>query len=267
MGRRYQKDVRVNVAILGCGPSGLIAAHAAVTKGHDVVILSRRVRSETFGAMYLHEPIPGISQGKPELMIEVSKTGTKWGYAENVYGNREAPVSWDKFEPGPTPGWNLKSAYNELWGMYSDRIVHADLTPERVGELQYDRIFNTVPARAICLDWTHHFESVKIIVVHGPSTATDNTMWYNGSDYPGAPNWYRHSVINGYESWEFSERRAPLKIPTAELARGLRVSAGIKPISTDCDCHPRVFRLGRFGRWNKNVFTHHAYQEVVDALH
>lgn len=256
----------MNVAILGCGPAGLIAAHSAVTLGHDVVILSRRVRSETFGAMYLHEPIPAISQGKPEMMIEVSKTGTKWGYAESVYGNREAPVSWDKFEPGPTPGWNLKTAYAELWSRYSDLILNTDITPESIAGLKYDRIFNTIPARAICLDWTHRFDLVKIVVVHGPNPREDNVMWYNGSDFSGSPRWYRYSRINRYESWEFSEQRAPLSLPTAELARGLRVSAGIKPLSTDCDCHPHVVRLGRFGKWNKNVFTHHAYQEVIDAL-
>jgi hypothetical protein len=256
----------VKVAILGCGPSGLIAAHAAVTAGHDVIILSRRVRSETFGAMYLHEPIPDISASTPDMMIEVSKTGTKWGYAENVYGDREAPVSWDRFEPGSTPGWDLRVAYLSLWRRYSSLIEDTTLTPESVADLKYDRIFNTVPANMICLNWAHLFTSTKIVVFHGPTASTENVMWYNGSEFPGAPTWYRYSRINRYTSWEYSERRAPKQVPTDMLIDGLRVTAGIKPISTDCDCHPHVIRLGRFGKWNKNVFTHHAYMEVRNAL-
>jgi len=255
------------VVILGCGPAGLIAAHAAATKGHDVKILSRRVRSEMFGAMYLHEPIPGISPAEPEMEIYVTKTGTREGYAENVYGDPSAEVSWDRFDTGPTPGWDLKEAYKLLWAMYSHLIVDEQIKPENVDQIEADRIFSTIPANALCLDWQHAFESCKIVVFHRPARDEHNLMWYNGSVTPGMPQWYRYSRINRYESWEFSEDQAPKNLPVEVLARGLRVSNGTKPLRTTCDCHPRVFRLGRFGRWNKNVFTHHSYQEVVDALH
>jgi len=258
----------VKVAILGCGPAGMIAAHSASTAGHDVAIFSRKRLSPMFGAMYLHAPIPGISPKQPEMVIEVLKTGTRQGYAEKVYGDPEAPVSWDKFDIGPTPGWNLKKAYHELWRRYQHLIWDMEFTPEMLADWvkEYGRVFSTIPATATCLNWNHEFRKVTIDVVHGPTEDPTNMMSYNGGMFHGAPPWYRYSRINKYESWEFGEGQIPLTIPTEILIKNVRVSRGMKPISTDCDCHPGVVRLGRFGKWDKHAFTHHAYQEVRDAL-
>jgi hypothetical protein len=244
----------------------LIAAHSAVTAGHDVTILSVKRRSPTFGAMYLHAPIPGITPNQPDMTIEVEKTGTREGYAENVYGDPTAPVSWDRFERGPTPGWSLPYVYNRLWDMYADLIVHTHITPELIIQPKYDKIFSTLPATAICEDFRHKFDKATIIVFHAPTKREGNTMWYNGSRFDGAPKWYRHSVISGHESWEFARSLAPKRVNVGELIKGLRVDQGIKPLRTTCDCHPNVIRIGRFGKWDKNTFTHHGYMEVRDAL-
>jgi len=257
----------VRVAILGCGPAGLIAAHSAVTAGHDVTVISHKRRSPTFGAMFLHEPIPDISPKNPEMEIEVTKTGTREGYAEKVYGDPNVPVSWDRFNGGPTSAWSLRYAYGKLWDLYSDLIQDLPLTPQTVSQIVgYDMIFSTIPATALCLDWRHKFDKVTIMVIHTPTKREGNSMWYNGSIFNGAPKWYRYSCINSYESWEFSKSLAPEVVRTEEIARGLRINQGIKPLRTTCDCHPEIVRLGRFGKWDKNVFTHHGYQEVRDAL-
>ena len=258
----------MKVAILGCGPAGMIAAHSAATLGHNVAIFSRKRLSPMFGAMYLHAPIPGISPNSPEMYIEVFKNGTREGYAEKVYNDPAAPVSWDKFVCGKTPGWDLKKAYHKLWGMYSHLIWDTDITPESVFETikEYDRVFTTIPATVTCLDWRHEFRRVTIDVVHGPTDNPGNEMWYNGAIFHGAPAWYRYSRINYYESWEFGANQIPLSIPTEILVKNVRVSRGMKPISTTCNCHPEIVRLGRFGKWDKHAFTHHAYEEVRDAL-
>jgi hypothetical protein len=256
----------MKVAILGCGPAGLIAAHSAATVGHDVVIYSRKRRSITFGAMYLHAPIPDISPDNPEMMIDVNKVGTRWGYAESVYGDPNAEVSWDKFTIGPTPGWDLKSAYSKLWRQYNKLIVDVQVTPESVEGIKADMVFSAIPARSICLDWQHRFDAVNIVVLHGPTTVEENIMVYNGVDLVGMPAWYRYSRIRGYQSWEFSEDHAPTNISTSVLAEGVRVSKGIKPLRTTCTCHPNVVRIGRFGKWDRHAFTHHGYEEVRSAL-
>jgi hypothetical protein len=93
-----------------------------------------------------------------------------------------------------------------------------------------------------------------------------NMMVYNGLPPTGVPSWYRYSLIRDYQSWEFSSRHPSNYLEAQRVAEGLQVSEGFKPLYTDCDCHPEIVRLGRFGKWNKNVFTHHAYREVTDAL-
>src|SRR5262245_4664497 len=118
----------MKVAIFGCGPSGLIAAHAAATLGHDVAIFSRKKFSKTFGAMYLHEPIHRVSPRDPEMEIRIIKFGSRQGYAANVYGDPNAEVSWDKFHNGSSPGWDLAEAYRKLWALYEGLIVDMDLS-------------------------------------------------------------------------------------------------------------------------------------------
>ena len=56
------------VAILGCGPTGLVAAHACAMKHIPFVIFSKKRKSFLFGSQYLHEPIPGVieeHEGEP----------------------------------------------------------------------------------------------------------------------------------------------------------------------------------------------------------
>jgi len=256
----------MRVAILGCGPAGLIAAHAAEESGHDVTIFSRKRKSETFGAMYLHEPIPGVSPEKPEMNIYISKIGTREGYAKNVYGNPNAPVSWDTFADGEVPAWSLRNAYGKLWHRYESRIKDQNLT-ENLLQLtceSYDKVFSTIPLQAICTDWRHAFRSVAIRVIHGPARDVErqDCMVYNGMPYERNPNWYRYSYINGYQAWEFSSR-SQMMVP---LTEGFQITEGMKPLDTDCDCHPEIHRLGRFGKWDKHTFTHHAWREVIDAV-
>jgi hypothetical protein len=260
----------MRVAILGCGPAGLIAAYAAEVAGHIPTIYSHKVQSKIFGAQYLHEPIPGLSPDEPELEIQVIKMGSARGYAKNVYNDLKMQVSWNKFKEGFTPGWSLKRVYDQLWARYEDRIHDIIINPSAIKMIVsgYDKTFSTFPARSICSIWQHNFPAAAIWVIHGPVekdavNREQNIMIYNGVDMNGASGWYRYSCISGYESWEFSSRHTQLQI----LDDGLQISEGFKPLGTNCDCHPNLIRLGRFGKWDKNVFTHHSYQEVLDALH
>jgi len=257
----------LNVAVLGCGPTGLIAAHAVVSAGHEVTVISHKVFSQTFGAMYLHAPIPGISPKEPELQIQVYKMGTKEGYASNVYGDPAADCSWENFQDGPTPGWDLALAYGKLWDRYEDVIIDVGVTSRQIPDFvkAYDLVFSTIPQKKLCDDWSHTFTSAQIFVLHGPGRIdSPNVMYYNGLPPSDWGSWYRYSSIRGYQSWEYSVTQAP---PYLKQKRSdLTLIQGIKPLKTNCTCHPFVHRLGRFGKWNKHVFTHHAFKEVTDAL-
>jgi hypothetical protein len=266
--------------ILGCGPAGLLAAHAATLRGYDPVIISNKNRSLIFAAMYLHRSIPHITPNAPELEIDVVKVGCREGYAENVYGDPTAPVSWDKFEPGPTPGWNMAKAYDALWKKYSDKIVDKNVNVgmlNRLASLSVP-VFSTIPATHTCDDPNHRFEKQKIWVLHGPAGRFmkkgigSDTMYYNGYTLDGRYGmigfeWYRYSQLNGYQSWEYASDDPPRNLEAGKQQDGnMTLSLGYKPLRTDCDCHPGIRRLGRFGRWDKSVLSHHVFEEVYDAL-
>lgn len=261
----------MKVAVLGCGPAGLIAAHAAVELGHHVSVFSHKLKSRTFGAMYLHKPIHGVSPPEPEMEITVVKLGSREGYAANVYGDPHADVSWDKFSNGPTPGWDLAATYEKLWEMYEGIIVNKTLSPPviRSIEMRYDTVFSTIPAKMLCEVWEHDFESQQIWVLHGPADeeSNANVMYYNGLPLTGFGGWYRYSNIRGYQSWEYSPKQIPRYVEGQAVMRGLQIIDGLKPLRTNCDCRPGIVRLGRFGKWDKHTFTHHSYTEVWDVLY
>src|SRR5262252_4848197 len=84
-------------------------------------------------------------------------------------------------------------------------------------------------------------------------------------DYIGF-DWYRYSLINRYESWEYRDGQVPFHVEKEAVPPHHTVSYGEKPIWTTCDCNPEIIRLGRFGQWDKNTFVHHSYEAVRNAL-
>lgn len=103
--------------ILGCGPAGLMAAHAAALRNYDVVIVSKKRKSEMFGCQYLHQPIPLVSKGDP-VDVEYRLQGSIKDYRTKVYGDRpNVAVSPETLETDHK-AWNIREAYDSLWAMY-----------------------------------------------------------------------------------------------------------------------------------------------------
>ncbi len=237
-----------DIIILGCGPAGLLAAHAAAMQGLDFKIVSIKEQSPMSGAQYLHQEIPGIT-GEP-FTVTFKKLGSRAGYAINTYGSRFAPVSWDLWEEGPRPAWPLPEAYDKLWDLYSGEIESEWVTAEMIPSLykQTDLLVSTVPRRSLCTDPEgHHFHGQRVwISDEAHETCEPNTIIYNGLQ---KRRWYRSSLINGIGSTE-SRIEHDGWIP------------GVKPLKTNCNCHPHVFFRGRFGAWQKNVLLHHVFNQM-----
>lgn len=244
------------VAILGCGPAGLLVKHAAELCRVDAVVFSDPIKSPIGGTQFLHMAIPDITTADPEGMIYVYKWGTAEGYAAKVYGDASAPTSFDLFEQGEQPAWSLRDTYNGLWELYGDDIVPEHLKPTSIMELQrrFDLVISTIPAKALCYVHEHRFPAQPVAFAAGVAFKGG---WEDFIVYSGSPEeaWYRTSSIFGVGQTEFSSASAP---PRSTL--------GIKPLSTDCDCCKGVLRLGRFGQWKKGILTHHAFQEAMHAL-
>lgn len=268
------------VAILGSGPAGLLAALACEQNGQEPVIFSKGDKSPMFGAMYLHEPIPGLTGDilEPDSTISVIKQGTREGYAENVYGDPNAPCSWDSIPGGDTPAWNLHKAYDKLWERYGPTIRRQTLDADSATVISrgFKLTLCSVPAPVICFrPYTHRFEKQSIWVVHGPGKALikdvndHDIMYYNGTTIrDGGFHWYRFSQINQYQAWEYSYPHED-HLTEEEANWGRELSEGIKPLTTTCNCfidNPRFVRIGRFGKWTKGVLTHHAYADATEAI-
>lgn len=251
------------VAIFGCGPAGLLAAHAVSLTGKTPIVFATEAeKSKIAGATYLHEPIPDITSAAPDGTVRFVKVGTKSGYALKVYGDATAPCSWDRFDEQPKPCWSLQAVYDDLWELYSEKIV-----PSRIGAAEakdmidtFPLVISTIPAHCLCYDPTHKFLSREIWIRDDwPGTAggeqyldDDNVIVYDGR-VGAIGDRYRYSRIFGHFSTEY--RR--------EVPGAVR---GIKPLPTTCDCFPEIVRAGRWGEWKPGVLVNHAFSKVWNGL-
>jgi hypothetical protein len=250
------------VAVLGSGPSGLLAAHAVALAGKTPVVISAPgpdgapIRSEIGPATYLHRPIPDLTGPEPDGMIRFIKVGTAQGYAAKVYGNRDHSTSWEKFDEGEQPAWNLSPRYDELWRRYYDQIIPMAVGAEMVGEFldEFGAVVSTIPGYAICEhDGDTHSFPFRTVWTTDQFTFHDDRdpiMVYDGhEEAPGSWGRFRSSRIFGKVSTEYANR-----VPGAQV--------GVKVLPTNCDCHPEVVRAGRWGEWKPGVLVHHAFEKV-----
>lgn len=251
----------MKVAVLGCGPAGLLAAHAVELNGHRPTIFSRKVKGIMPGAMYIHEAIPEICSAEPDALITYAKLGDAEGYAKKVYGDYSHPTSWNKFSEGKLPAWSMSAVYDTLWEHFEKDIVNWDIDSpflDRLYDGPFDWVVSTIPATALCYGdcW---FTSQRIFVYrdHRDSCEQlgDPCVIYNGQPEQA---WYRSSLIFGEGSTEYSEHCL------GNLGSvGYR---GTKPIDTNCRCRPYITRAGRFGKWHKGILVHDVFKEVLSAV-
>jgi hypothetical protein len=115
-------------------------------------------------------------------------------------------------------------------------------------------VISTVPLPAICSNPEHKFPGADIWIRNGKPTSEaadvgDPCVVYNGS---ARDEHYRSSLLFGSASTEFAHA-----VPDA--------LHGIKPLNTDCDCHPSIVRAGRFGEWKKGILVHDAFERAWEA--
>lgn len=273
--------------VLGAGPAGLLAAHAAERKGWAVQVISapnlagEPQKSELHGCQYLHTHIPGVTAdgNGPGRKVSYRLLGTVDQYRRKVYGDAwSGSVSPDEYGPETDHyAWDLRQAYDQLWERWHSRIAAISVTPELATALSKDvasRVLCTIPAPALCLrPQEHKFETQDIwamgtngsvgmewpdgrVVNKLPYIAPDMTVQCNGED---APRWYRAATVFGQSTLEWPDG------PKPPISGVVRVQ---KPLSTDCDCHRgrRWYRLGRYGQWRKGVLVHEAYAGAGEAL-
>lgn len=266
-----------NVVILGCGPSGIFAAHAAVQAGKDVRIFSRKRVSQMYGAQYLQGPVPGLSL-LPSVDVTYTLQGSSDEYAQKVYGDTRPPFIISR----PTmKAWDIREAYENGWKAYEQLITpmsgisQKSLSPNypnghgalarAYADSKYTQIISTIPAPSLCTKSGEHTFRGRNIWALGSAPelgqllndfeVPDNTVINNGEK---APSWYRVSNVFNYKTVEWPFERKPPVHGVAEVG---------KVLGTNCDCFaPRIWRAGRLGTWNKMVLAHHAYEYTLAGL-
>lgn len=255
----------MDVAILGCGPAGLLAAHAAVQNGNDIRIFSRKIKSDLYGAQYLHEPITGIT-GMPEE-VSYKLVGTPEEYRSKVYGEEwDGTVSPEDLDEDHM-AWDIRQAYDALWERYADLIwpmdilSHEQLVQATAGAInRFDIVLSTIP-RKVFAQPGDVFESMDIWALgdapdKGIQTpiapGSNNTVICDGTDSVG---WYRISRVFDYATMEWPGWRSKPPI------------RGIAKVTKPLRCHVYddhgFHYLGRYGKWEKGVLTTDAYNEAL----
>jgi Pyridine nucleotide-disulphide oxidoreductase len=250
----------MKVIVIGAGPAGLAAAHAAAGLGADVRIIAPKVKTPQRGPVMLHRPIPGINTDQPDgYVAQLVIGGSILDYRLRLYGDVNIAINGDVLEPG-FHTWKLPEAYTILWFMYHREIEDRQVTGAELTTLpdECDLVVNTAPIRNLCLKPYHTFKSVPVALkfkCYYPDQP-ENTVIYNA--YPvdhQMGGWVRSSDIFGARVTEFK----PEEVDNPDLVIQ-------KPLSTDCNCHPRVLRTGRFGKWHNETWIDHAYYETRTAL-
>lgn len=258
------------VAILGCGPAGLFAAHASVGAGARTTIFSKARKSHMRGAQYLHRPIPGLTTGS--FNVEYKLKGSVEGYRNKVYGDVGDILVSPESLVGVAPAWDIRQAYDQAWDLYGDKVVDVDFStmgdPQGfIGNLllSYDIVLSTIPAPILCRKTSEHqFKSQMVWSTENLKSLgefgfeSDETLRDNLVVCSGDPEdwWYRQSRIMGWENTEFPHDQRPTNFSGKIHEVG-------KPISNDCDCNTDIIRMGRYGKWQKGILSHEAFEETA----
>lgn len=250
-----------DVAILGCGPAGLIAAHTVEHFGGQPFIYSKKQKSNIPGSQYLHEAIPGLTSVYPENTVQYVRMGTAEGYAQKVYGELDRFTGWDSYR-ALYPSWNVIRAYDVLWERYEQNIIEWPIrSQEDVAQVaqMHETTISTLPQPVLCGNDLHVFGGVPYWIKQLPTPEVDrghDIVIYNGrlEDL-----WYRYSVLGDRCSIETTH------MPTIDWsAEGWLM--GTKATHNTCDCWPNIHRAGRWAEWRHGVLLHNVYHTVKEIM-
>lgn len=242
----------MKVAIIGGGLVGRIAAWATMQAGHSPRIFDRmRYAKAPRGFVYEHQPLflPLRRQ-----RIHVLEQGTAEGYAQKVYGDPKAPVSFGQYA-GIQQGYDPQELLNCLNGlqdgMVNSEANFADFDEIRLLFTDYERVIFTLPLNKF---FKGTYKSTKGSVGAwklDPGEDLENFCVYNGS--PDVP-WHRSGSMFGFAFREYATMQ-PDHFPIVKVVSGTPPPELVNVLFT-----------GRYGRWDKEWLSHHTYFQVLKWL-
>lgn len=250
----------MKAVVIGAGPAGLAAAHAAVGLGAGVEIIAPKQKTPQNGPLILQRPIPGITRDHPDGYIrQIVIGGSILDYRYKLYQDVNINISGNVLQDG-YHAWKLNEAYDEMWDRYSDLIDDRSVQANELQRLhfRYDLVVSTAPLDRMCtMKDYHNFRYKGVLITKGVSFPgqPENTIIFNAD--PGVP-WVRSSLIFGQGTTEWPLTEADNIGPDR-----IRIQ---KPISSTCNCFPRVLLTGRFGKFRNETWVDTAYYDVREAI-
>lgn len=262
------------VVILGAGPSGMMAAHAASQCGYEVKIYDKdpNFQSKTSGLFYLHDSCSLLIDCKTisQTILGAYRLTDEEiirQYGEKVYGkNIEGLSILDAKQHGVILAYNAQQAIERLWDLYGHLVskydvksllqVEKDLAPE-CGM----KIISTIPVNFLFPNIDCQYETAWCRMAEAPKD--DAFIFYSIS-----PNhlWYRASAMFGIFVQEFPSS-APIVLRSDESREGYTIFGIQKVIGkVKLPKSKKVLFAGRYGAWDKTQLVHNVYERVIGWL-
>jgi hypothetical protein len=262
----------MNVIVVGCGPAGLAAAHAASGLGASIEIIAPKKMTPQEGPLLIQRPIPGINTDHPDGTIhQVVIGGSILDYRYKLYGDINIGINGDQLKPH-YHAWRHNETYQKLWDMYENAVLDYKLTTREMRHIheQADLVVSTASSRSMCtLDHKFLYKEVVVTSDYSYPDQPDNTIIFNACTEDIFPDTYPSELYGRDARWVRSSRifGVPVtewpfcKEPADRPSRLIR-----KPIGTDCNCYPQILRTGRFGAWKNEVWCDTAYWDTYNAI-
>jgi hypothetical protein len=253
----------MKIAVIGCGPAGLAAAHAAHGLGAGVTIYSPGIKSPQRGPLVLQRPIPAISTDHPDGYIkQLVIGGSILDYRYKLYGDINISIQGNILAEG-YHCWKFIETYDKLWDLYmtpgNGRAAHViqEVDPVSIRDIvnEFDLVVNTAPLNKLCYK-AHEFTFKVVEITMGrsyPDQPEDTTIFNAGNYFP----WVRSAWLLGNECTEWLPGTVPAGIDSITIR---------KPIGHDCKCYPDVLLTGRFGAWRNETWVDTAYYDTRNAI-
>lgn len=257
----------MNIAVVGCGPVGAMAAWAAIQYGYDVTVYDRDPSKISIGKAHGVFALWSdcdlfLSQ---KQMVKVGVIGGKGlkpderdeAYAKKVYGNPSLETSIEKYcNTDAIECYNHAEAYQQIIDILGfNNIKQLDIPMyQEIDNLLdgYDIVINTLPANFL---WPNkEWPNSEAYIYHAAAPIEDAFMIYNVNQYI---SWYRCSAIFGKFSMEYTVK------PDDDKKYVKVTKVLLSPQSPDDLTSDKIWNVGRFGAWEKECLTEDVYYNVL----
>ncbi len=251
-----------NIAILGSGLAGLLAAKAIRDKRRDwdiKIFTKSKELKRPKGFVLLHDKcnVDGID----ESAIKVVQKGRENKYKNKLNYNGNVNSSWKSgLQEYYLHGWNIRKATELLHKFFESYFTKFTVKPNNINNIteEFDYVISTIPPDNLTEGVILKYSKVYIKEIEEEYKDVDYpVVYYHGDDVPGT----RVTMGLWGKSWieygKMAQKRLFKKLE--EFRKPTYVSGAM----------PKAYNLilaGRNGLWNKNILAHQVYYRIKGMI-